>query len=72
MMFDIWPVHHNSHVPCISFPSIWPSRTPCEKTQFTSVDTRLDGTEASQDAHLFHVADDGRDAEALEFCVDGV
>ena len=33
--------------------------------EFAAVDARLDGSQAAQDANLFHVANDGNDVESL-------
>ena len=40
--------------------------------QLAPVDTRLNGTESSQNADLFDVADERNDVQTLQFGVDGV
>jgi len=40
--------------------------------ELASVDSRLNGSEAAQNAHLLHVTDHRRDVETLEFGVDRV
>ena len=42
------------------------------RDEFAAVDSRLNCSETSKNAHLFDIADDRRDVEALQFRVDGV
>jgi len=42
------------------------------RDELAAVDSRLNGAEAAQNAHLLDVADDRRDVEPLQLGVDGV
>ena len=42
------------------------------REQLAAVDARLDGTEAAQNADLFHVADEWHNVQPLQFGVNGV